>query len=242
MQRLIAAVAGAGAVVAAGAWLAFVVLQPQPAHAQQFQLWAAVGISPSTLYSVQTHADTSQAQAVATAIQSCSERSHTDCKVVAVVASECVALARPTKTVANQYGYGIDPTREGAAAQALVQCVKAGGADCVVVQAPCANDSARIDYSPLPLAPPVNPPLAVDAGLVGIWQANVNGGIWLWQIAANGTYTFYSEAGDNTPSHNGSFTAANGKYALHSYSMVWDDQGTYTSQAGGNSIVFSGKL
>ena len=151
------------------------------------------------------------------------------------------ALARPAKTVANQYGYGTDPTREGAAAQALAGCAKAGGADCFVAQAPCANDNPR-GFTPLPLAPPQNPPLQVDQGLVGIWQANVSGGIWVWQIAANGIYTFYSEASDNAPSHNGSFTASSGKYTLHSYNITWDDQGTYTIQPGGNSVVFSGKL
>jgi hypothetical protein len=241
MRRSITTTLRLGATLAAGVWLAVAAFSPQPAWAQQFEMWAAVAISPSTGDTAQVHADAEKDNTIVSAIHSCSLRGQQDCKVVAVVADECVALAVPSKFVVNLYGYGTDPTREGAAAQALAQCVKAGGADCVLVEAPCAYDNPR-PTTPLPLAPPRNPPLPVDSGLVSIWQANVPGGIWLWQIAANGTYTFYSEASDNAQSHNGSFTAAGGKYTLHSYSMAWDDQGTYTIQPGGNSVEFSGKL
>jgi hypothetical protein len=240
MDRTIAIVLRAVVGLGAGLWLAVAVMSPQPAMAQQ--LWAAVAISPSTGVTGEVHADFSQENAEQSAIHYCAEGGHVDCKVVAVVANECVALAKPAKTVVNQYGYGTGPTREGAAAQALAECVKAGGTDCVVVDAPCAHDDPRWATTPLPLPPPQVPPLPVDPGLVGSWKTSVTGGIWVWQIAANGTYTFNSESGDNAPSHNGSFTASNGKYGLHSYTIYWDDQGTYTIQPGGNSVVMTGKL
>lgn len=239
MNRTLATVVRAGAVL--GMWVGLVVaaVDPQPAAAQ---MWAAVAISPSTLITGECHSDPSQANTELSAVHYCSIGGHQDCKVVAVVANACVALARPAKLVVNQYGYSVGQTREAAATQALAECVKAGGADCVVVESPCANDDPRW-APPLPLPPPPSgSKLTVDPGLVGSWKMSLVGGIWVWQIAANGTYTFNSEAGDNTPTHNGSFTASSGKYMLHAYNITWDDQGTYTIQAGGNSVVMTGKL
>ncbi len=234
------AVRWASTVLCAASCLLPAVLGSRPAAAQQ--LWAAVAISPTTLYNGAAHANPSQAEAERSAVQSCAATGATDCKAVGAVSSGCLALVRPTKAVFNQYGLGTGATREAAATSGLAACVKAGGLDCVLVEAPCADDDPRW-LSPFPLPPPAVPPLPVDSALVGIWKFNVGpGGIWVWQIAANGTYTFYSEAGDNAPSHDGSFTASNGKYTLHSYSMQWDDQGTYTVEPGGNSVVFAGKL
>ena len=105
--------------------------------------------------------------------------------------------------------------------------------------APCGNDDVRFP-SPLPL-PPGGKPGSVDPALVGLWGLNVSAGIWVWQISANGTYTFHSEAPDNTPSHDGTFTANNGKYTLHAISMHWDDQGTYAMQ-GSTAVMMSEKL
>jgi hypothetical protein len=76
---------------------------------------------------------------------------------------------------------------------------------------------------------------------VGLWKLNVTGGIWVWQISANGTYTCHSEATDNARAHNGTFTASNGKYTLHAIMMDWDDQGTYTMQ-GAAAVSMTGKL
>jgi hypothetical protein len=239
MGRLTAALSR-GVWVGAGVWLTIAAMSTRPAEAQ---LWAAVAVSPTTLYSGASHAMPSQEAADRGAVQAClAVNGGADCKAVAAVSSGCLALARPTKLVVNQYGYGTSATREGAAANALAECVKAGGADCQVVLAPCTNDDIRWP-SPLPLPPPPAQTITVDPGLVGNWKFNVGpGGIWVWQIAANGTYTFASEAGDNAPSHDGEFTASNGKYTLHSESMEWDDQGTYTIQPGGNSVVMTGKL
>jgi hypothetical protein len=239
MQRTFAMGLGANAVVAAGAWLAIAAMNPQAARAQE--LWAAVVISPSTLDSSEAHGAVSQSSAENGAFQSCAKIGATDCKVAAV-SNQCVGLAISSKVIANQYGYATSPTRDGAAAGALAACAKAGGTGCYATQTPCGGDDPRWD-SPLPLPPtPPGPPLTVDRSLVGIWEANVPGGIWLWQIAANGAYTFRSEATDEATSHAGEFTASNGKYQLRAYNIKWDDQGTYTVQPGGNAIVFSGKL
>jgi hypothetical protein len=77
---------------------------------------------------------------------------------------------------------------------------------------------------------------------VGLWKLNVNSGIWVWQISVNGAYTFHTEAPDNTLPHNGTFTASNGHYTLHSIVSPWDDQGTYTYQASAGAVVMTGKL
>ena len=238
MHRIFAAVHGTGAAAAAGIWLAVAALGPQAAEGQ---LWAAVAVSPSTLDCSQAHGIyPSQASAALAAVQYCAKVGANDCRAVAVVMNACVALAT-TPHPGTQYGYGTSPTRDGAAAVALAACARAGGANCAVEESPCAGDDPR-GNPPLPLPPPAVPPLPVDPGLVSIWQATVPGGIWLWQIAANGTYTFRSESTDQAPSHDGMFTAGSGKYKLHSITMNWDDQGTYTIQPGGNAVVFSGKL
>jgi len=87
--------------------------------------------------------------------------------------------------------------------------------------------------SPLPLPTTGFQPGSVDHDLVGYWKANVEGGLWILQIAANGTYTFHSAAPSfpgNEPMHNGTFTTSNGKYTMHAISIVFDTQGTYTIQ------------
>jgi hypothetical protein len=240
MQRTFAMGPGANAVVAAGLWLAVAALNPQPARAQ---FWAAIAVSPSTLDFAEAHAYTSQAGAESWAFQSCTAVGAKDCKVLASVYNQCLALATtPVKSgAAKKFGNATSATRQGAAALALAACAKAGGNDCRVVISPCALDNPGWG-SPLAPPPPDNPPLSVDPGLVGDWQANINGGIWLWQLAANGTYTFVDETPVKSVPTDGSFGASNGKYTLHSYVTVWDDQGTYTIQPGGNSVVFSGKL
>jgi hypothetical protein len=141
----------------------------------------------------------------------------------------------------NSYASGVGPTREGAAANALAACQKEGaaGIECWIEQSPCANDNPSWT-PPLPL-PPGGSPGTVDPGLVGLWKLNVNSGIWVWQITANGTYTFHSEAPDKTPSHNGWFATNNGHYTLTALSMNWVDQGTYTMQ-GSTEVVMTGKL
>jgi len=234
-------VAAFAAHVAGAALIAAAALNPQLARAQQ---WAAVAISPSVLSTGDSHGGQSQATTERMAIQACAANGANDCKVLGVTMSGCLAIAVTStgKYIPNQYGYAAGATRDAAAANALAACNRAGVAACFVVTAPCAGDDPR-GVSPIPLPPtPPGPPITVDRGLVGIWQINVTGGIWLWQIAANGTYTFRSEAFDKAGSNAGTFTASNGQYTLHAYDVHWDDQGTYTIQPGGNAVLFSGKL
>jgi hypothetical protein len=240
MHRTLGWVPGAEVVVAGAGWLAVAALIPQPARAQY---WVGVAISPSTFTTGEANGKASQAVSESTAIQACSGGGAKDCKILGSTMSGCLALAyAPTAGGVHQYGFSAGPTREAAAASALAACTKAGVANCYVTENPCAGDDPR-GPSPLPLPPtPPGPPLTVDSGLVGIWQATVPGGIWLWQIAANGTYTFRCESTNYAPSHVGTFTASNGKYTLHAYNISWDDQGTYTIQPGDNAVVFSGKL
>ena len=120
------------------------------------------------------------------ALQYCQSKGAKDCKIYSVV-DGCVALAAPATFVPNIYGVGSGATREAAAAKALAECTKEGGINCVVTLAPCGSDDVRFQ-SPLPL-PPGGKPGSVDPAVVGLWGLNVNGGIWVWQISVNGTYT-----------------------------------------------------
>jgi hypothetical protein len=217
--------------------LLLAVLGARPAAAQGFG-YAAIAVSPSTLKSGAEHGTTTEASVDSAALQYCQQSGANDCKVYSAVDS-CVALARPENPVPNHYGVGSGSSREGAAAQALAECTKGGGISCFVGLAPCSSDDVRF-ASPLPL-PPGGKPGSVDPALVGLWGLNVSSGIWVWQISANGTYTFHSEAPDNTQPHDGTFTANNGKYTLHSIVSPWDDLGTYTMQ-GSTATVMTGKL
>ncbi len=236
MRRVIAAVGKASAAACAGMLLA--VLNAPPAAAQG-NSWAAVAFSESTLNVGESHMQDSQADALHAAIDNCQANGPKDCKIVYSHQGDCEALATTMKAVPNKYGGGWGSTRELAAGQALASCAKAGGIGCVVRMTPCSSDDPRW-ASPLPL-PSGGKPGSVDPGLVGLWKLNVGSGIWVWQISANGTYTFHSDAPDHTPSHNGTFTAGNGKYTLHAISMQWDDQGTYSLQ-GSAAVSMTGNL
>jgi hypothetical protein len=239
MWRTMAAVLRAGAAVGVGIWLAVAAMNARPAGAQEFG-FAAVAVSPSTLKAGSAKGTTTQASVGLLALQYCQESGGgNDCKVYSVM-NGCVAVATQSNPVPNHYGCGTGPTRDGAAAEALAGCAKAGGIDCFVQQSPCSSDDVRW-ASPLPL-PPGGKPGSVDPNLVGLWKLNVNSGIWVWQISVNGTYTFHSEAPDNTLPHNGTFTASNGHYTLHSIVSLWDDLGTYTYQASAGAVVMTGKL
>jgi hypothetical protein len=218
--------------------LAVAALCAQTAAAQELG-FAAVAISPSTMNNGESAGTTSPASVDLGAVQACAGFGAKDCKVVASVTNQCVALA--LKKNPNTYAYGVGSTREAAAGNALAACTKQGasGVECYVEQAPCSNDDPRWS-SPLPL-PPGGSPGWVDPALVGLWKLNVNGGIWVWQISAYGTYTLHSEAPDKTPPNYGTLMTNNGHYTLQSTSMTWNDQGTYTMQ-GTTAVVMTGKL
>jgi hypothetical protein len=232
-----AAVLRAGAAVGAGIWLAVAALSARPLAAQGFG-YAAVAVSPSTLWAGAEKGTTTQASVENGALQYCGSKGAKDCRVLSAV-NGCVALAAASTPVPNQFGLASAPTRDGAAAEALAACTKMGGINCVVSLAPCGSDDVRF-ASPLPL-PPGGKPGSVDPALVGLWGLNVNGGIWVWQISVNGTYTVHSEAPDNLPPQTGTFAASNGKYTDHAINAQWDDLGTYTMQ-GTTAMVMTGKL
>jgi hypothetical protein len=237
MRRPIAAVDWAGAGLCAGVLLAIAALSARPAAAQEPR-FAAVAVSPTKLYSSQSHGSP-QAAVESHALQTCQASGAKDCTLVHTVMNGCVAVAIPAKAIPNYYGYGSGTTRESAAAQALADCAKGGVIGCEVPEAPCSSDDLRWD-SPLPL-PPGGKPGSVDPRLVGLWKLNIDSGIWVWQISANGTYTVHSEAPDNAPSSTGTFAASNGKYTMHAITTQYDDQGTYTLPSSG-VMVASGKL
>ncbi len=240
MRKPMAAVRWTGSEVWAGVLLAAAALSTGPAAAQG-NLWVAIAVSPSKLDYGGTHALTSQADAVSGALQTCQLQSGAkDCKIVVSGSGECVALATtPGSSVAKHYAIGQGPTREGVAATALAECTRESGSACFVVLALCSSDDPRW-VSPLPL-PPGGKPGSVDPALVGLWKLDVGSGIWVWKISANGTYQFHSEALDGTAPNAGTFTASNGKYALHATSTTWDDLGTYTMQ-GSAAVSMTGKL
>jgi hypothetical protein len=212
-------------------------LGARPVGAQGFG-YAAIAKSPSTNWAGAEKGTTTEASVDAGALQYCQSKGARDCKIYSV-ADGCVALAAPAIFVPNIYGVGSGATRDGAAAQALAECTKAGGVSCVVTLAPCGSDDVRFQ-SPLPL-PPGGKPGSVDPAVAGLWGLNVNGGIWVWQISVNGTYTIHSEATDYDPPQTGTISASSGKYADHAINTQWDDQGTYAMQ-GTTAMVMTGKL
>jgi hypothetical protein len=232
------AIRWASGAVCAAVVLLSAALGSRPAAAQGFG-YAAVAISPSTLKCSQEKGTTTEASVEGAALQYCRGMGPSDCKVYGVL-NACIAVATQPNPVPNHFGVASGPTREAAAAGALSECAKAGGVNCVVQFSPCSSDNPLWSGSPLPL-PPGGKPGSVDPALVGLWKLNVTGGIWVWQISANGTYTCHSEATDNARAHNGTFTASNGKYTLHAIMMDWDDQGTYTMQ-GAAAVSMTGKL
>jgi hypothetical protein len=223
--------------VCAAAGLLMAALSGRAAAAQGFG-YAAIAVSPSTMWAGAEKGTTTEASVDSGALQYCQSKGARDCKIYSAVES-CVALAEPAIFVPNLYGVGSAATREGAAAQALAECAKGGGNNCFVSLAPCGSDDVRFQ-SPLPL-PPGGKPGSVDPALVGLWGLNVDGGMWVWQISVNGTYTVHSEAPDNVPPQTGTFTASNGKYTQDAITTQWDDQGTYTIQ-GSTAVVTSAKL
>ncbi len=205
--------------------------QPGPAFTQA-PVWVAVAFSPSTgNYGASTPQQSSDA-ASQMALKYCAMYGAKDCKVLYEYWNQCVALAtsiKPAPTACCWGTHGYD--RAAAAANAMNSC-QTNGLDCAVRVSPCYTDDPRW-ASPLPLPTTGFQPGSVDHDLVGYWKANVEGGLWIFEIAANGTYTFHSAAPSspgNEPMHNGTFTTSNGKYTMHAISIVFDTQGTYTIQ------------
>jgi len=83
----------------------------------------------------------------------------------------------------------------------------------------------------------------VDPNVVGTWEFPMQQGPWVWEIFPNGTYVFHSEAGDDAPSHAGTFSASNGHWSLKATSGLpgYTDGGTYRTEPP-NTWVPTGRL
>ena len=203
---------GVGMLTAVSAW---------PVAAQRLG-YAAIAVSPSTTWAGAEKGTTTEASVDNGALQYCESKGARDCKIYSAVDS-CVALAWGATPDPNKFGVGKGATRDGAGAQALAQCTKAGGISCVVTLAPCGSDDVRF-ASPLPL-PPGGKPGSVDPAVVGLWALNVNGGIWVWQISANGTDTSHSEATDGTLPQDRDVYREQRKVHTALDGFAWDDHG-----------------
>jgi hypothetical protein len=96
-------------------------------------------------------------------------------------------------------------------------------------------------------APPATSATAIDPALVGTWEIMVPSGRgqsrWIWQMMGDGTYKFHAEGGRATPAHEGTITAANGRWTLHALkglSKDYSDGGSY--EIHDTVAVISGKL
>jgi len=127
--------------------------------------WAAIAISPSSLTAGGAHGRGSDSEASEIALQNCRRNGAKDCKVLTGGANQCVALAISYSD--KSWGYDSGRNRVTAASNALAQCRKFGGKNCVLIVSPCGDDEV-LWSSPMPL------PLGVTGGkvdpmLVGTW-------------------------------------------------------------------------
>lgn len=90
------------------------------------------------------------------------------------------------------------------------------------------------------------PAQSVDPALVGTWEMVVpnsaGAALWVWEVRADGTYSFHAEGPGNVPSHHGTFRAATGKYVLKAVNLDWQDSGTYDPPASGIVRMTSSRL
>jgi hypothetical protein len=93
-----------------------------------------------------------------------------------------------------------------------------------------------LGFSALLAASSYAAPASVDQQVVGLWELPVHGGRWIWIIGANGTYEFHSEAPDSVASHNGSFSASEGRWSLHA-TDGYADGGTYQNSPTGTFLA-----
>ncbi|HVO00122.1 MAG TPA: hypothetical protein VMT49_08780 [Steroidobacteraceae bacterium] len=81
---------------------------------------------------------------------------------------------------------------------------------------------------------------AIDPDIVGTWVLPLKGGHWVWEIGADGTYRFHSEAGDGAPPHSGKFAAALWHWSLTA-TNGYTDTGLYYYQAP-DMLLATGRL
>jgi hypothetical protein len=118
---------------------------------------------------------------------------------------------------------------------------------------PPPNSASTTPANAMPaVAAPASPALAtpapaIDPALVGTWEIMVPSGRgqsrWIWQMMGDGTYKFHAEGGRATPPHEGTITAANGRWTLHALkglSKDYSDGGSY--EIHDTIAVITGKL
>jgi hypothetical protein len=124
----------------------------------------------------------------------------------------------------------------------------------IYLAAPPPPDSAsttQANAMPAVAAPPspalATPAAAIDPALVGTWEIMVPSGRgqsrWVWQMMGDGTYKFHAEGGRATSPHEGTITAANGRWTLHALkglSKDYSDGGSY--EIHDTIAVITGKL
>ncbi|MBC9878648.1 hypothetical protein G8O24_15005 [Bradyrhizobium sp. INPA01-394B] len=80
-----------------------------------------------------------------------------------------------------------------------------------------APDPLPAAISPAPSQAPAS--AVIDPALVGTWEIMVPSGRgpsrWIWRIMADGTYRFHAEPQRSARPHEGTMTAANGRWTLH---------------------------
>lgn len=90
------------------------------------------------------------------------------------------------------------------------------------------------------------PAQSVDPDLVGTWEMMVpneaGAALWVWEVRADGTYSFHAEGPGKVPSHHGTFQASKGKYVLKAVNLDWQDSGTYDPPASGIVRMTSSRL
>jgi hypothetical protein len=215
---------------------------PKPAS----RLFAAIATSSSTLRAGVAHGQTSKSAAEQLALAKCRAVGANDCKVTNSIQGSCLGYAGNVISVGSatmtSSGFGTGSDRAQAGSQAIANCHSGSSTQCTINVTPCAGDNPAYS-SPLPL-PPGGKPGSVDPNWVGAWELDPygpDGGRWVMQISASGSYEVHSEALDGTPSSVGTFSAKSGRYTLHATNISWDDTGTYSFQSPG-TMDATGKL
>lgn len=80
----------------------------------------------------------------------------------------------------------------------------------------------------------------LDRNTVGAWVLPINSGRWLWEIDADGSYRFHSEAADGIAPHAGKFSASGGIWSLAA-TNGYADGGPYLYQAP-DALTATGRL
>jgi hypothetical protein len=110
---------------------------------------------------------------------------------------------------------------------------------------PAGADGAALPAVVSPAAPR-GPSSTIDPALVGTWEIMVPNGRgqsrWIWEIMGDGTYRFHAEPQRSARPHEGTITAANGRWTLRALRGLsgYSDGGAYEIHDA--MAVITGKL